>query len=119
LGQVRRPVNAIIGKTRAPPIITTHFNWPELQPTATNCQPGQGKKISKSGFLLGYYTKRSGPARRLEMFHRPVQSARIFRAAGMFDVGCFPHFSFSACQYFSIQLCVSAFQHFRSLLFRF
>jgi hypothetical protein len=88
-------------------------------PAATNCQPGQGKKISKSGFLLGYYTKRSGPARRLEMFHRPVQSARIFRAAGMFDVGCFPHFSFSACQYFSIQLCVSAFQHFRSLLFRF
>jgi hypothetical protein len=101
LGQVRRPVNAIIGKTRAPPIITTHFNWPELPSGGHELPARSGQKISKSGFLLGYYTKRSGPARRLEMFHRPVQSARIFRAAGMFDVGCFPHFSFSACQHFS------------------
>jgi hypothetical protein len=90
LGQVRRTVNAITVKTLAPQIITTNFTGQSCQPAAMNCKLRLGKKISKSGFLLGYYTKRSGPARRLEMFHRPVQSARIFRAAGMFDVGCSP-----------------------------
>jgi hypothetical protein len=109
LGQVRRPVNAIIGKTRAPPIITTHFNWPELQPTATNCQPSQVKKSQNRAFSLATTPSGRGRHDALKCFivrsNPPAFSGR--QGCSMLDVS-----PISAFQYVSISAFSFVFQHF-------